>query len=430
MLKQLSSKSLASLLDESRERMPLEERERWLDRRLAQQIRYAYRFAPAAREMLDSVRVRPSEIRNLADLQKLPVTTKDALVKLQHDRPPFGGFLSTSTAHLRRTYVSPGPIYDAYGLEQVRALTRNFLRAGYPKAGDAVLVSTAFHMVPAGLLLTDALDLLGCNIIPAGTGQTEVQIRVLHDMRATTVVAFPSYFMTMIEKAEEMGFDFKHDFNVKCLMCGGERHIDKLRKRFEEKYGLLVVPSYSTAELGPVAYDCGIGAGYHYGDEDCAIEIVDPSTGRQVGPMEVGQVVVTPFSRVYPLIRFGTGDLASYTNEPCMCGRTSPRINGILGMIGDHIRVKGMFVHLRELREAMSAFPDMGAFQLVAVLEGHRDKLMLRVEASSGVDHQALTSQIQQRCQDVFKMKVDNVEFLPRGTLHDTDKVFTDRRWQ
>lgn len=350
-------------------------------------------------------------------------------MKLQHDRPPFGGFLSTPASHLRRTYVSPGPIYDAYGLEQVRALARNFVRAGYPKPGDTVLVSTAFHMVPAGLLLTDALDLLGCNVVPAGTGQTEVQVKILHDLRATTVVAFPSYFMTMVENAEQMGLDFRRDFNVKCLMCGGERHIDKLRKKFEEDYGLLVVPSYSTAELGPVAYDCGVGAGYHYGDEDCVIEIVDPSTGKQVGPMEVGEVVVTPFSRVCPLIRFGTGDLASYTNAPCPCGRTSSRINGIMGMIGDHMRVKGMFVHLRELKEAMSAFPNLGSFQLVAELEGHRDKLTLRVEADSAVNRQAVASQIQQRCQDVFKLKMDKIEFLPRSTLRETDKVFMDTRW-
>ncbi len=429
MLRQLNSESLASLYDESREKMPPDERERWLNHRLAQQVRYAYRFAPAVREMLDRARVSPSDIRSLADLQKLPVTSKDALVKLQHARPPFGGFLSTPASHLRRTYVSPGPIYDAYGLEQVRALARNFVRAGYPKPGDTVLVSTAFHMVPAGLLLTDALDLLGCNVVPAGTGQTEVQIKILHDLRATTVVAFPSYFMTMVESAEQMGFDFRRDFNVKCLMCGGERHIDKLRKKFEEDYGLLVVPSYSTAELGPVAYDCGVGAGYHYGDEDCMIEIVDPSTGKQVGPMEVGEVVVTPFSRVCPLIRFGTGDLASYTNAPCPCGRTSSRINGIIGMIGDHIRVKGMFVHLRELKEAMSAFPNLGSFQLVAELEGHRDKLTLRVEADAAVNRQAVASQIQQRCQDVFKLKVDKIEFLPRSTLRETDKVFMDTRW-
>lgn len=292
-----------------------------------------------------------------------------------------------------------------------------------------MLVSTAFHMVPAGLLLTDALDLLGCTVVPAGTGQTEIQVKLLHDLKPTTVVAFPSYFMTMIETAVKMGYDFRRDLNVKCLMCGGERHIEKLRKVFQEDYGLKVVPSYSTAELGPVAYDCGSGAGYHYGDEDCAIEVVDPSTGRQLGPLEEGELVVTPFSRVYPLIRFGTGDLASYTDEPCPCGRTSPRITRIIGMIGDHIRVKGMFVHLRELQEAMSNLPNLGAYQLVATLEGHRDKLTLRVEGDSFLNNQTVADEIQQRCQDVFKLKMDNIEFLPRGTLRKTDQIFVDMRW-
>ncbi|TET86674.1 MAG: phenylacetate--CoA ligase family protein, partial [Dehalococcoidia bacterium] len=344
MLSQLSPEELASLYNESREKMPPKEREKWLNQRLTEQVQFAYQNAPAIKEKFDKAGVPPSEIRTVKDLEKLPVTTKDELARLQQANPPFGGFLAVPLNSLNRIYVSPGPIYDAWGLERVKGAVRGFLRAGWPKPGDVVLVSTAYHMVPAGLFLTDALDLIGCTVVPAGIGQSELQVNLLHDLKATALFSFPSFTMTILKKAEEMGYDVRRDFNLKYTTGGGERHIQILRKTFEEDYGLIVGDGYGTADLGMVAYDCGLGQGYHYEDEDCVVEIVDPDTGRQVGPLQAGEVVVTLFSNVYPLVRFGSGDLASYTDEPCPCGRTAPRITRSLGMVGEHIRVKGMFV--------------------------------------------------------------------------------------
>jgi phenylacetate-CoA ligase len=429
MLRPLNPQELGSLYDESMEKMPAEKRQAWLDGRLAQQMRFAYDHAPAAKQKLDNAGVSPSEIGSVKDLEKLPITTKDELVKLQQQNPPFGGFLAVPLNTLTRVYVSPGPIYDAWGEERVRAGVRGFLRAGWPKPGDVVLVANMFHMVPAGLFLTDALDALGCTVVPSGIGQTELQVKLLHDLRATAIFSFPSFVMTILKKAEEMGYDIRRDFNLKYVTGGGERHIQVLRKTFEEEYGLLVGDGYGTGDLGTVAYDCGLGHGYHYGDQECVVEIVDPDTGKQVGPLEVGEVVVTLLSDVYPLIRFGTGDLASYTDEPCACGRTAPRITAILGMIGEHVRVKGMFVHQRELDEAMTKFTQVSKYQMVLLLEGHRDKITLNVEADPGADHQTLSEEITQRCQDVFKLRMDEIAFLPKGTLPDGYEKFLDTRW-
>ena len=429
MLKRLSPKELASLYDEAREKMPRNERESWLNQKLSKQVKFAYKNAPAVREKFDKAGVSPSEIRTIKDLEKLPVTTKDELVKLQQANPPFGGFLAVPINKLNRIYVSPGPIYDAWGAERVLNTVRGFVRAGWPKPGDIVIVSTMYHMVPAGLFLTDALDLIGCTVVPAGIGQSELQVKLLHDLKATAFFSFPSFTMTVLQKAEEMGYDVRRDFKLKYTTGGGERHIQMLRKVFEEKYGLIVGDGYGTADVGNVAYDCGIGEGYHYDDEAAVIEIVDPSTGKQVGPGEVGEIVVTLFSKVYPLVRFGTGDLATYTDEPCRCGRTAPKITRILGMIGEHIRVKGMFVHRRELDEAMSKFPEVSKYQMVLRLEGHRDRITLNVEAEPGVDQQALAEAINKRCQEVFKLRMDKIEFLAKGTLPQDYQKFVDTRW-
>jgi phenylacetate-CoA ligase len=191
----------------------------------------------------------------------------------------------------------------------------------------------------------------------------------------------------------------------------------------------VVGDAYGTADVGPVAYCCGRGDGYHYDDEVCVVEIVDPDTGKQVAPMEIGQVVITLFSGVYPLVRFGTGDLASYTDEPCRCGRSAPRITGIKGMVGQHVRVKGMFVHQKELAEAMSTFPQILKYQMILTLDGHKDRIVLRIEVPSGIDREALTPAVNKRCQDVFKLRMDEIEFLSEGVLLSDTVRFLDRRW-
>jgi len=429
MLSRLSPKQLASLYDGSKEKMSSEERANWLNRRLAKQVQFAYKNAPAIKEKFDKAGVSPSQIRTISDLEKLPVTTKDELVRLQQKNPPFGGFLGVPLNSLTRIYVSPGPIYDPYGPERVKAYVRSFIRQGWPKPGDVVLVSSAYHMVPAGLVVTDALDLIGCTVVPAGPGQSELQVNLLHDLKATGILGFPSFVMTVLKKAEEMGYSVRRDFNLKFVTGGGERHIQMLRKTFQEEYGLAVWEIYATADIGLAAYGCGLSLGYHYEDEDCVIEIVDPQTGKQVGPLQEGEVVATLFSKIYPLVRFGTGDLASYTDEPCPCGRTSPRITRILGMVGDHIRVKGMFVHLRELDEALSRFSGVSKYQMVLRLEGHRDRIILKLEVEPGSDQQALAEAVNESCMEVFKLRMDEIESLPKGTLPKDYKKFLDTRW-
>jgi phenylacetate-CoA ligase len=420
---------LKDIYDDSKERLSKTERQEWINHRLSQQISYAYRRAPAVAKKMKDAGVTPKAINTVKDLESLPVTSKDELARLQQAAPPFGGFLAVPLNSLSRIYVSPGPIYDAWGVERVRAGVRGYLRQGWPKSGDVVLVANAYHMVPAGLFVTDCLDALGCTVVPSGTGQTELQVKLLRDLQVTTMISFPSFTMTVLNKAEEMGYDIRRDLRLKYITGGGERHIQVLRKVFEDKYGLVVSDGYGTGDLGVVAYDCGCHQGYHYDDLECVIEIVDPVTGRQLGPYEQGEIVVTLFSKVYPLVRFGTGDLASFTEDVCACGRTAPRITGITGMIGEHIRVKGMFVHLRELRGAMEKFREVAGYQLVVELDGHKDKLTLTVEANANTDQSLLTEALSRSCQEAFKLRMDKIELLPPGSLPANHGHFVDLRW-
>ncbi len=211
---------------------------------------------------------QPRHIKTVKDLERLPVTTKDELVKLQAKDPPFGGYLAVPVNSLNRVYVSPG----RSTMPGVRSASwptwsKAWSGPGMPKPGDVVMVSNAYHMVPAGLCLTDALDVMGCTVVPAGVGQTDLQVRVMHDLKVSAIFSFPSFTMSLLKRAEEMGYNFKKDFNLKYCSGGGERHIQVLRKVFENEYGLTVGDGYGTADLGGVAYDCGLGEGYHYDDD-------------------------------------------------------------------------------------------------------------------------------------------------------------------
>lgn len=424
-----SRKVLPAPHDEQREKMPVHERQHTLNRRLEKQVRFAYKSSAAIREILITAGITPSSIRTVGDLEKLPVTTREDVMEMQRSRPPFGGFLAIPLGRLDRVYVSPGPAYVVWGPERIRAAVRSFLRLGYPRFGDVALVSASYHMGPAGLGMTDALDMMGCTVVPAGTGQTELQVKLLHDLQATALLAPPSFSITILQKAEELGYDVRRDLNLKLVSGGGERQIRTLKRVFEEKYGLVVWDAYGTADLGQVAYSCGRADGYHYDDEACVVEIVDPDSGQQLGPHEVGQIVVTLFSGVYPLVRFGTGDLASYTDEPCPCGRSAPRITGIKGMAAQHVRVKGVFVHQGDLAEAMAPFPQVLKHQMLLTLDGYRDRAVLRIEVPEGIDRQALTLAVDRRCQDMLKLSFDSIELLPAGALCGSAERIADRRW-
>lgn len=425
----LSAKMVRSIYDEYKERMSPTQRLEWLDVRLAKQINFAYRHAPAVKECLDRANVAPRHVKCVKELERLPITRKDELLTLQRSHPPFGGFVTVPVNSLKRVYVSPGPIYDAFGSERIRSTLRSLLRFGLPRPGDIAMVSTAYHLVPAGLHITDALDRLGCTVVPAGTGQTELQVQILHELKVSAVFGLPSFVMTLLRKAEEMGYDVKKDLRLRYVSGGGERHVQVLREVFEKEYGLVVNDFYGTADVGCVAYDCGLGMGYHFDDQEAVIEIVDPRTGKQLEPNEVGEVVITLFSRTCPLVRFGTGDLASYTVEPCSCGRTAPRITRILGFVGDHVRVKGMFVYKCEIDEALSSLPEILRYQLVLNLDGHRDRIILKAETKSLVERDRLTESINKRCQETFRLRMDEIQFVPESTLaHECEHV-VDMRW-
>lgn len=411
-----------------KEAMPFEERRADEREKLQEIIRHAYAHSEATRRRFDKAKVKPEEIRTPEDLARLPVLKKSELAELQRKALPFGGLLGVPREELRRIYVSPGPIYDPEGREPgYFGMAKALYAAGFRK-GDLVQNCFAYHLTPGGMILDDGLSILGCTVIPAGTGSSELQARVMRDLQVTGYVGTPSFLMMLAEKGEELGFDLRKDLALEVAFVSGEMMPESLRTALEEKLGILVRQGYATADLGAVAYECPAASGMHV-SEGLLVEILDPETNEFKGPGEAGEVVVTAFNKVYPLIRFGTGDLSAYTDKPCLCGRTSKRLTGILGRVGDAIKVRGMFVHPRQVDEVMAHFSAVARYQVVVDRKGYQDEMVVKVELREVMDQGRLREELEQGIRDLVRLRAE-IEFVPPGALEGTKKKIVDlRKW-
>jgi len=412
--------------------MPPPERERYLNQKLSETIDYAYHNAPAVKEIFDRAGVSPGQIGTIKDLEKLPITRKTELIELQKTNPPYGGFLTIPPEDVNRIFLSPGPIYEPLHTENIKWFTKSFYAAGFRK-GDIVLNSFTYHMSPAGILFQEALRDCGAIPVPMGVGNTEIQIQTMHDLKATGFVGTPSFLMTLIKRAEAMGYNFRQDFALKRAWFVGEMLPASLRRSFEEDYGISTAQAYAVTELGgALAYECSQKSGMHLMDE-YIIEIVDPETGKQLAPGEVGEIVVTPLlNKIWGLIRYGTGDMSSITTEPCPCGRTSNRLVGIVGRTGDAVKVRGMFIVARQAEQVLSNFDQISRFQIVVGRKAERDEMTFKLELKDeAIDKSQLADDLNKSFQEVCRVKADKIEFVAKGTIPEEHKTIVDERtWE
>jgi phenylacetate-CoA ligase len=406
-------------------------RQKYLDRKLSEKAAYAYRHAPAVKKLFDDAGVNPGDIRTVKDLEKLPVTRKTDLLEMQKANLPYGGVLAMPVENVERVFISPGPIYEIQP-STIKWFAKAFWAAGFRK-GDIVINTFTYHMSPAGILFHEALRDCGATVVVAGTGNTDLQIQIMKDLKVSGFVGTPSFLMTVIKRAEETGNNLKRDFSLKRAWFTGEMLPPSLRKTFEEDYSINTFQAYAVTEPGgAIAYECHRKAGMHLMDE-YVTEIVDPETGKQLGPGEVGEIVTTQLhNKDWGLIRFGTGDLSSYTEEPCPCGRTAYRITGIVGRAGDAVKVRGMFIVARQAEQAIMGFSQVAHYQLMVGRREHRDEITLKLELKgSGIDRERLSVDINNKFQDICRIKIDKIELVTSGTISDKQQGIKDeRKWE
>jgi phenylacetate-CoA ligase len=416
--------------DELIETRSREERVQFQNRALVEIVKHAYEKCQSVRNRFERVGARPEDIREVADIVKIPIFRKDELIELQRNNPPFGGLLGIPEEELSWIFMSPGPIFDPIienDKSRDKAIASAFYSFGFRK-GDKVLNTLSYHMVPAGIWNDLALRYMGCTVIPTGIGNTELQVQILKHLKVTGFSGTAGFLMNILKKAEEMGINPKKDLNLQVALAGGEAGGGTIRSLVEKEYGIITGDLYGTADVGIIAYECKEKAGMHL-IENLIVEIVDPETGKCLPPGEVGEVIVTNFSKAYPLIRFGTGDLSMFDMESCPCGRTSSRLTKILGRVGDAVRVRGMFIHLKQSEQVMKSFHEISAFQLVVTRPEYRDHLKLMIELKEvSVDRKALKRSLSDKFREVCRLTPDEIIFLEPGRLAEEKKAIVDER--
>jgi len=412
--------------------MPAEKREKYLNQKLAEVVSHAYRNAPAVKEMLDRAGINPDRIRTVKDLEKVPIIRKTDLIERQKKALPYGGLLAIPTEDVERVFISPGPIYEPLHTASVKWFAKAFWAAGFRK-GDIVVNTFTYHLSPAGILFHEALRDCGATVVVTGTGNTDIQVQTMHDLKVTGFVGTPSFLMTIIKRVEEMGQNFQRDFALKRAWFTGEMLAPSLRKTFEEDYRIATSQAYAVTEPGgAIAYECREKRGMHLMD-DYIVEIVDPETGKQLPPGEVGEIVVTPIhNKTWGLIRFGTGDLSSYTTEPCPCGRTANRLVAIVGRTADAVKVRGMFVVARQAEQVVASVEPISQFQIVVRRKEQRDEIVLKVELrNETVGRAKLIEELNKKFQDICRVKIDRIEFVTGGSIPKDRKTIVDERtWE
>ncbi|HEV2189108.1 MAG TPA: AMP-binding protein [Stellaceae bacterium] len=397
------------------------EREAALMTALPRIIAAAQRDAPAYRRSLAGI--RPDSIASRQALAELPLNRKSELIDLQRQNPPFGGFTTVATANVSRVFASPGPIYE------IEARRPDFFRMGRAlyaagiRAGDLIHNTFSYHLTPAGAMLESAALALGCPVIPAGTGQTELQLRTIADLRPVAYVGTPSFLKILCDRATESGGDIA---SIKKALVGAEAFPAVLRSEFRDR-GITALQCYGTADLGLIAYETsapdGTACEGMVVDEGIILELVEPGSGAPVAPGEVGEVVVTTLTAEYPLIRFATGDLSALLLEPSPCGRTNQRIKGWLGRADQSAKVRGMFVHPVQVGEIARRHPAVRRARLIIERPQSADVMTLFVETDMPGEAVAIAA----IAQAVTKLRTE-VTCVPVGSLPQDGKLIEDRR--
>jgi len=399
------------------------ERERELLERLAEQVAHAKAHAPGFARILKEV--DPREAGSRAALARLPVTRKSALKELQASAPPLGGLNATPVEKLAKIFVSPGPICEPEGHGRDWWRTGRALYASGFRSGDLVTNTFAYHFTPAGSMMECAALACGCTVLPAGVGQTEMQVATIASLRIDGYIGTPSFLKLIVEKADELKAD------IACLkkaMVGAEYLPPALRNALGE-LGLSVLQCYATADLGLLAYESrGPDGKVCEGmivDEGILLEIVRPGTGDPVPEGEVGEVVVTTFNPDYPLIRFATGDLSAVLPGASPCGRTNLRIRGWMGRADQTTKVKGMFVHPSQVAEVIKRHPEIRRARVVVDQAEGQDRMTLHCEVETAPA--GLADAVVATIREIMKLRGE-VRLRKPGELANDGKVIEDAR--
>ncbi len=357
--------------------------------------------------------INPGEITSIDDLSQLPVLRKSDLSTKQSTQPPFGDLVARQPEHI---FQSPGPIYEPGMKSHDWWRIGRFLHACGIGASDVVQNCFSYHFTPAGMIFESGASAVGATVFPAGTGQTELQVRAAADIGATAYAGTPDYLKVILDKADALGTALK----ISKAAVGGGPLFPALRQEYQDR-GITCLQNYATADLGNIAYESEVMEGMIL-DEGVIVEIVTPGTGNRVPDGEVGEVVVTALNPDYPLIRLATGDLSSIMPGLSPCGRTNNRITGWRGRADQATKIKGMFVRPEQVAELVSRHDDVVKARVIVSTKDQMDTMTVQLETEASA-----AEMFEGSIKDILKLRGE-VELMPPGSLPTDGIVIEDAR--
>jgi len=341
---------------------------------------------PFYREVLADI--EPQDIQSLADLHKLPFTTKNDL----RDYYPYGMF-AVPMEDVVRVHSSSGttgkPTVVGYTRSDIQAwaetIARTLCGLGAVR-GDILHNAYGYGMFTGGLGLHYGGELLGLTVLPLSGGNTKRQLLIMQDFGSTLISCTPSYALRLAEVAEEEGVDIKA-LPLRSGSLGAEPWSEPMRQEIEARTGFKAYNIYGLSEIiGPgVSFECEEQNGSHINSDHFIPEIIDPETGEVLPDGEYGELVFTcPTKQCLPLVRYRTGDICSLDHTPCPCGRTTPRMSLVTGRTDDMLIVRGVNVFPSQIEEIIVGFDELEPYyQIVVDRERTLDELEVHVEVSA-----------------------------------------------
>lgn len=361
-----------------------------------------------------------NDFNDLSDISRLPITRKSDLLDMQKANPPFGGLSAMPEMELTHIFVSPGPIYEpGCARHDFWRFARTLYATGF-RAGNLIHNCFSYHFTPAGVMAENGAHAISCSVIPAGVGQTELQVTTIADLKPDGYVGTPSFLKIIIDKADELGVDVS---SINKALVSGEALAPSIREFFVER-GIRIQQCYATADLGIIAYESKAQEGLII-DEGIYLEIVRPGTGDPVADGEVGEIVVTSLNPDYPLIRFATGDLSTIIEGQSPCGRTNKRIKGWMGRADQTTKARGMFIHPEQVNRVIKRHDEIIKARLVVEWSDNADQITLYCECR---DLDASNNEsIAKSFREICKIRCE-VEQVAVGSLANDGKVIDDIR--
>lgn len=348
-------------------------------------VKRCYEKVPHYTKKFDELGIKPEDIKELSDIEKLPFTVKNDL----RDNYPYDLF-AVPMREVVRVHASSGttgkPIVVGYtkkDLDVWSDLIARLACAAGATPDDIVQIAFGYGLFTGGFGLHYGMEKLGATVVPISSGNSERQINIMRDFGSTVLVSTPSYALYLYEYMKKMGVT-PEDIKLKIGMFGGEGCTAEMAEEIHKMFGITVTENYGLSEvMGPgVAGECEHNCGMHINEDSFIMEIIDPATGKVLPEGSEGELVITSIRKeAFPIIRYRTRDITSITSGKCACGRTSRRMSRIKGRTDDMMVIRGVNVFPSQIESVLVQIKEIGPhYEIIVSKNGYMDELEILVE--------------------------------------------------